>query len=47
MLARQFRGLPCTVLVAGYDEEVTTAGSGKEGPCLYWMDTLGAMQKLR
>jgi hypothetical protein len=43
----QFQGLPCPVMVAGCNEECSSGGKQDEGPKLYWMDTLGAIQRLR
>lgn len=45
--AMQFQGLPCPVMVAGCNEECSSGGKQDEGPKLYWMDTLGAIQRLR
>lgn len=46
----QYRGLPCTVMVAGFDDAAegsSSIGDPKGGPSLFWLDTLGAVQKLR
>lgn len=43
----QFKGLPCPLMVAGCNEAMATGGPGEQGPRLYWLDTLGAIQRLR